>query len=212
MTDAAFAALLVSSACAVATRLLYHISFRLSRGFWKVFQFFWSSFRSSSFERNVGCQLFSADLVIIPQCFPFVKRFFKSFLKTFFRFAFSLAAPFRISFAYALAKSPAKLPNSRDFSLWFLPFFRQLEYYTTSSLFCQYLFAKFFKKLQRFFDRILADSPFFVVELHSTTFLLICQYLFQKNIHFSKLFSVEIATQNSKTLLQNRTQCGIIYM
>ena len=87
MTDAAFAALLVSPLAQL--RLAYYTTFLFvcQEVFEKFFKFFWSSFRPSSLKRNVGCQLFSADLVIIPQCFPFVKGFLKVFKKL-FRFAF----------------------------------------------------------------------------------------------------------------------------
>ena len=125
--------------------ILYHISFRMSRGFRKVFlKFFRRSserllkpFLSPIGLRPVGifCTLIFRRLIIIPLSVPFVKRFSESFSK-FFRWLSFFDKPLRIRFV--------RFPSRIRPVAFIKPSFRALDYYTTFRLGCQAFFANFF--------------------------------------------------------------------
>ena len=121
MTDAAFAALLVSSACAVATRLLYHISFRLSRGFWKVFQIFLKFFSFLVIRKECRLSALFGRPCYYTTMFSFCQGVFQKFLKNFFASLFR--SPHR-SESPSPMRSLKALPNSQTLGIFHCDFCR----------------------------------------------------------------------------------------
>ena len=105
-----------------ATRLLYHIRFDLSRGFWKVFWIFSSSFRNRFSNRAEVLWYYITSLSICQEVF-------QKFFQLFSWYSVSL------SFRFPLAGTSRWQPLSS----W------QLAHYSTSPPFCQAVFAKFFR-------------------------------------------------------------------
>ena len=142
---------LPSQAAFCATRLLYHVRFDLSRGFWKVFQKFFAVLSNQPSTSRRKCP------IIISHLLDFVKRFFKSF-STFFVIFFR-EAPFQkrpaiishlLDFVKGFFKSFSNFFHALSWSLGAcpVPCLRAsrsvLAYYSTSLPVCQEVFVNFF--------------------------------------------------------------------
>ena len=157
MTDAAFAALLVSPLFAVATRILYHIPFRLSRGFWKVFQVFLNFFSRLDIRKVCRLSALFGRPCYYTTMFSFCQEVFEKFLKNFFA---SLSAHRTVPNLLRLCarlQLRFSLPRFRDFPLCYCPFCDSSSIIPHSSHFVN----TFLQSFWGFLEVALDFSPFF---------------------------------------------------
>ena len=126
-------------------------SFAFVKGFLKSFSNFFEVLFIPCHSEGMSLSALFGRPCYYTTTLSFCQGVFQKFLKNFFASLFVRRTVPNLLRLCARQKLCFSYPLTRGFSVVLLPFFRQLEYYTTFTLLCQYLFEKFFAFFQGFF-------------------------------------------------------------
>ena len=120
-------------------------SFAFVKGFLKSFSNFFEVLFVPCHSEGMSLSALFGRPCYYTTTLSFCQGVFQKFLKNFFRFAFRSSHRSESPSPMRLPKALLFLPVNSRFFRCVAPVFWQLEYYTTFTLLCQYLFEKFFE-------------------------------------------------------------------